>query len=76
LFVLKLYFLNWKKSENSPLKKKTKMSWLINSLGVMLYTIMSSPITITIHTHMKQMTQNILNGASHSNQNLFMQVFF
>jgi hypothetical protein len=34
------------------------------------------PITITIHTHMKQMTQNILNDASHSNQNLFMQVFF
>jgi hypothetical protein len=41
----------------------------------MLYTIMSSPMTITIHAHMKQMTQNTLNGASHSNQILFMQVF-
>jgi hypothetical protein len=41
----------------------------------MLYTIMSSPITITIHPHMKQTTQNILNGESHSTEILFMQVF-
>jgi hypothetical protein len=63
----------------NPKKKKNKQTnkiiVFINSLGVMLYTIMSSPITITIHTHMKQMTQNTLNGASHSNQILFLQVF-